>query len=249
MANRVKSIMIHADNFKAYNKLSDTDKLALIDALMSDISGDESPELSPRADVVKDYIDEQNARFRSRKSNADNDANEHNAVNADNDVNALTRGRAVSVSVSVPVSVPVPKAKAETKEETSGGGLTRTGAREGDEHADEAARICAHYADTIGSLVPPMVHAGILGFLDVMEPAVIVDAIDIAAAENKRNWSYINAILTRRKASGVVNMADVAREQEEHRQRKARASPDKDTTNPFLRIARELEQEGFHDTG
>ena len=96
------------------------------------------------------------------------------------------------------------------------------------------AKVMAHYMGNIGTMPPSMVSAGIQSYLDHMETDVVTDAIDRAAADNKRNWSYINGILKSRKESGVRNMADVAREDEEFRKSKPqKPAKRKNTTNPF----------------
>jgi len=95
---------------------------------------------------------------------------------------------------------------------------------------EEIAKILAYYCETIGSLPPPSAQAAVEGYLDHMDFEVIRDSIEIAAAENKRTWSYINGILKSRKGSGVRNMADVARQDEEFRKRKQT----KKSSNPYL---------------
>lgn len=102
---------------------------------------------------------------------------------------------------------------------------------------DEFPQVMALYMETIGTMPPSKVSAAIQGYLDCMDAAVIEDAIEIAAAENKRSWSYINAILLRRKNEGIRNMADVARENENHRARKEK----KKTGNPYLDLDMEDE--------
>ncbi len=85
MANKINAIMIHGDNFGAIRKLSAADRLALLEALMCDVEQAKRPELSPRAEVVKDYIDEQNTRFRKNKRGLSaNAGNADIAANADN---------------------------------------------------------------------------------------------------------------------------------------------------------------------
>ena len=108
---------------------------------------------------------------------------------------------------------------------------------------DGSAVVIGHYMDTIGSMPPPTVVAFVQGYLDHMSEDVIIDAIDRAAAENKRAWSYVNGILKRWKASGVHNMADVAREDEEFRQRKGigSAKPQRGSSNIFLDMLNEEE--------
>ena len=85
------------------------------------------------------------------------------------------------------------------------------------------AEVMGHYVDTVGTMPPPMVSVGIQSYLDHMDADVVIDAIDRAAAENKRTWSYVNAILKSRKESGIRNMADVAREDEEYKRSKMKS--------------------------
>ena len=95
----------------------------------------------------------------------------------------------------------------------------RAGAGSG---SSDLAKVLSHYMEHISCAMPPsMVSAAVQEYLDHMEPDVIIDAIDRAAAENTRKWSYVNAILKSRKENRVRNMADVARESAERDRQKA----------------------------
>jgi DnaD/phage-associated family protein len=125
------------------------------------------------------------------------------------------------------------------KERTLGNDTSRVRAYEG----DELAKIMAYYDAMIGSLPPPRVCAALSGYLDCMEPAVIIDAVDIAAAENKRTWSYVDGILKSRKSSGIKNIADVARENE--RWKNSKSGKASKNGNPFLEMLKEEDE--FND--
>lgn len=71
--------------------------------------------------------------------------------------------------------------------------------------------VIQHYEKAMGDIPVQMAVEDIEAYLEIMEPDVIIHAIDYAIAENKRSWSYIKAILKNRKASGIKTMADVLR--------------------------------------
>lgn len=79
--------------------------------------------------------------------------------------------------------------------------------------------LAAHYSKVISSNFSPAIVSDLEGYMDHMDLAVITDAMDRAADENKRSWSYVNGILRNRKQNGIKTMADVARADEERRQR------------------------------
>jgi hypothetical protein len=83
----------------------------------------------------------------------------------------------------------------------------------------EFPAVASRYMDIIGSVPPPRISAAIQGYLDCMDAAVVMDALDRAEAENKRSWSYAEGILRRHKAGGIRNMADVAHADKEFRRR------------------------------
>jgi len=107
---------------------------------------------------------------------------------------------------------------------------------------EKLAMVMSHYSETIGSMPSPRICATIEGYLDHMDADVIINSIDIAADENKRAWSYVEGILKSRKSSGVRNMADVARKDEEWRSRKSEAAPQKNIYADLAEKAREDER-------
>jgi len=106
-----------------------------------------------------------------------------------------------TVSDTVPVSVTV-------EDNTAAAADARVGAHEGKN--EDFEKIMSRYAKTISADPPEKVSAGILGYLAHMSPDVVSEAIERAAAENRRTWSYVDGILRKWKAAGVADMADVS---------------------------------------
>jgi hypothetical protein len=108
MAKQKASVMIHKDNFKAIRRLSDAEKLALLNSLMSDIDGTKSEPLSERAEVVKEYIDDQNERFSGLQKEKADKRWGNNAERTDDTANAEYAERADdTANASVPITVTV----------------------------------------------------------------------------------------------------------------------------------------------
>ena len=111
----------------------------------------------------------------------------------------------------------------------------------------EFAKVAGYYMDTIDSMpMPSKVSAAIQGYLDLMEPRVITNAMDKAAAQGKRSWSYVNGILKQYKNSRIRNMADVARVDAEFEERKNKNGKSKaGSQKSYAELL--AEKEGTHD--
>ena len=94
---------------------------------------------------------------------------------------------------------------------------------------NELGRVMAHYMEHVNATPSPIVLDDVTEFLAHMDADVIVDAINVARAENKFGWNYIRAILKRRQRENVRTMVDVQIKRDEFRN--ARKAPAKGGTH------------------
>ena len=87
---------------------------------------------------------------------------------------------------------------------------------------ESVATVMNLYMNCISSFPSPTVLEGIQVYLETMQSDVVCHAISIAAAEGKRNWSYINGILRRYASANIKTMADVLASEAEFEKAKAR---------------------------
>jgi len=122
----------------------------------------------------------------------------------------------VETTVQMPVQTTVHPTASYKQNETKRNNLVVTTAPDGDKRMGD---VISHYADVLASFPSTTVVGELPEYLEAMDTDVIIDAIDRAAAEGKRQWSYIKGILRNRKANGIKTMLDVQREQEERSKR------------------------------
>ena len=212
-----KSFSVHADFFDEVNILGDEQSGKLFKALIKWAMGAELPELDIGCSILFRLMVSQQERLSESRSAA---GSKGGGQLGNQNASKVTIEQNEQIQQNEPT---ITKTRTVPKTNLN---IAVIGAREaeneGGENADaNFAKAMSHYMETIGTMPPSMVSAGIQGYLDHMELDVIVDAIDRAAANNQRNWSYINGILSNRKSAGVKNMADVARQDEEHNANKS----------------------------
>jgi DnaD/phage-associated family protein len=89
--------------------------------------------------------------------------------------------------------------------------------------------VCDRYMQITGALLSPLVTSELEDFVREMEPGAIIHALDVALAENKRNWSYIKAILTRYRQEGLRTLAAVQAAEAERTQKRGGKSDGQST--------------------
>ena len=191
--------------------LSGDDARQLLIALFSE--SDDVPQLSPSANIAYTAIKSKSDRITERKSrsgksggapknnqNAQKQADdEKTSGSKQNNLPYHYRNRTTTNTVSVPKKDTVVVDNAPAREEEKDKAL---------------GRVMAHYMDKVVSTPSPIVAEELREFMQSMEPDVVINAIDRALAENRREWSYIRGILRNWKSAGVKNMADAARVEE-----------------------------------
>ena len=88
------------------------------------------------------------------------------------------------------------------------------------EEDDDLKRVCKAYEDSIG-LMPRHVAASAMSFIQAgMETALVIRAIQLAAENNARTWSYVSAILRNCENKGIKTLgafeADRRNRKDEH---------------------------------
>lgn len=82
---------------------------------------------------------------------------------------------------------------------------------------DEIGAVMSRYMDAINPLPSSGCVADLKAYAEELGAEVVIHAIDLAADDGKRQWSYINAILKRYRADGLKSV-EAIRLQEAERQ-------------------------------
>ena len=82
-------------------------------------------------------------------------------------------------------------------------------------------RVCKAYEDSIG-LMPRHVAASAMSFIQAgMETALVIRAIQLAAENNARTWSYVSAILRNCENKGITTLRAFEAESAAHKAQKS----------------------------
>lgn len=109
------------------------------------------------------------------------------------------------------------KEKGKGEEKGKDNAATAANAREA-----ELGRVLSRYMDCIDPTPPSTVSQLLIGYTDTLSADVVLHAIDIADAEAKRSWNYIQAILQRYARSRLDTMDKVTADEAAHAQRRGR---------------------------
>ena len=86
---------------------------------------------------------------------------------------------------------------------------------------DGLKRVCKAYEDSIG-LMPRHVAASAMSFIQAgMETALVIRAIQLAAENNARTWSYVSAILRNCENKGITTLRAFEAESAAHKAQKS----------------------------
>lgn len=82
-------------------------------------------------------------------------------------------------------------------------------------------RVCKAYEDSIG-LMPRHVAAAAMSFIQAgIEADLVIRAIELAAENNARTWSYVSAILRNCENKGITTLSAFEADSAAHKAQKA----------------------------
>lgn len=89
------------------------------------------------------------------------------------------------------------------------------------EEDDDLKRVCKAYEDSIG-LMPRHVAAAAMSFIQAgLETDLVIRAIELAAENNARTWSYVSAILRNCENKGITTLSAFEADSAAHKAQKA----------------------------
>lgn len=100
-------------------------------------------------------------------------------------------------------------------------------------------KVMDFYLDKINPMPSPIVMDSVKDFLETLDADVVIHAMQIALAERKTAWSYINAILSRYARDGLTTMETVLQSEQAHRSGKQQTT----ATKSFSQMWREAQDE------